>query len=414
MALLGLVLLLLPLADPAAAQNLAQQFGGVPECRKACTAQQLNGAHPKEEGPVWVVLYCHFSDLFNRAPCATHPPGPGARERMAGFVTPCADTRNVPQGVHFGNCEFTLYSAMGPGVQFSGEAWRAFSLPGLVYDLELVGDTVFLYVTLRAEPGAPAVAVRARMETGASGNRGALLAESDPNDLSMRRHLVTLRPDDPYNAWEYEVPMRLRAKTLPGGPDGGGFRVTFTISQLDHPELLLGAPGWSLYTGAKFPPRLAFQVREPLRTESSRIHAFNGSLFLRWSVNSAWGSYDVHEPTLGLNSTGNSSFPMERLDRILFKRSFDHHGLQKPVNITWKIPYRDERLPDGDYRLTARISNFQRSLLLTQDYSFRIEGGWPQGGLFEGTARSPGPEVGMLLAGLLLLGWRRRGETERL
>lgn len=401
-------ILLVALAPSAAAQSPGQALGAVDRCTKACDSAALNGPEPKRGNEsVHVVLYGHVADILNRAPMNTERPDPVREPDRRRQFPPCAEVRTgTPADVTSMSCRMVFFSSPGH-VEVAGTGWRTHQQPGQAYALDLRGPTMNLYLTLSTSAATPNVGMWARLETGRFTMRGDLIAESSA-DLVPRRTLVSV-PGDPYDAYEFEVPLRIHRPQMPGGPNATGFILTVEVHQLRTSEATVMQP-WQLRVGHKFPPRLVFETATVLRTASSSMAIFQGSTYIRWSVESALGTYNVRDDQLRLVPTGTTLLPPEALEIVSKRRTVDHDGHFKPMNITWRLNHTQHRLDDGTYELLASIPTLDGAYLLEEGFSFQVRNGKPVLKAIEFQGRES-PNVGPLVVVALMIAftcWHRR------
>jgi hypothetical protein len=223
------------------------------------------------------------------------------------------------------------------------------------------------------------------METGRFPYHGAVIAESsdfDENTIGSedRANMVTL-PGQP-DVYEFQVKMKVKEHVIPDSESANGFIVYVNPYQVkteggDKKGVQLAQEEWRFRTGPKYPNRLVVPVVEPMKTVASSLTNFDNRMFVRWSLLSVWGSYDMRDNQLDLRSTGPTPIDPKALDFIILKRGIDHDSHFKPVNATWAIDWNQFPLADGDYELTASIPNLQGTYLLVHKFAFKVVDGKP-------------------------------------
>ncbi|MBI2078357.1 MAG: hypothetical protein HYT80_08340 [Euryarchaeota archaeon] len=437
--------------------NVAAQTP-VSKCSQECDPIAINGGAVKRgDDPVKVVLYAHFEDHLQLAPLNTQPPHPEKEVDLnAGFPFPVLET-NTGAGCqvqgncldpHFRNNEFRLFSSPGL-VEYLSDGWRIHPEPGLAADVKIVEKefNLYFYLSAYAIPGQnshssypdvgvmPQVGVYARMETGRHtfSRLSTVIAEAaDPVGplASERRYNMVTQPNEP-DVYEFKVPMKVLKDTLPSEAEADGFIVYVSPYQVrtePHPNQAhqFMQEEWRLRTGHKFPTRLVLPVEHAMMNVASSLSIFQDLLFVRWSFLSPWGSYDMRDNEIKLESTGPNPIDAKAMELVRIKRSIDHDGHFKPVNATWSIDFLGFPLKDGEYELTASIPNLQGTYVLEQKFPFRVVNGAPDvtligqrsaggkaqandGAGFKDTP-APGPvALGIVLSAAVALARRRPG-----
>jgi hypothetical protein len=385
------------LGIPGAAGQLDPTVDG---CSRQCDpkADDVNGPDVRTGAdPVKTVLYFHFQDLIQNAPINAQAPGEAEADLQGGFLMPTLVTSS-DVCCHFKYNTFGGYSSAGFVEIVDGE-WRTHQEHGVASDIAVLGDTIPLYFYLSAYavpretsesfplgPNVPAavpqVAVHATMNAGRSPGYGAVIAEGDTAEAGRVNVLQLPGREELY---EFMVPLHVKTPVIPSVWNGGtGFTVSITPYQVRAEAPLEGweftQSEWRVHVGPKTPPHMVVEIAKPMATVSSKLVLFNNALFVRWSVQSPWGSYDVDSRNLGLQLTGPTSPDpgTTGLGRAYYiKESSEHDGHFKPTNITWKFDYRKAALADGAYTLRASIPNLQGTYRLEEDFAFRIENGLP-------------------------------------
>ncbi|HLE47298.1 MAG TPA: hypothetical protein VI818_03290, partial [Candidatus Thermoplasmatota archaeon] len=395
----------------------AQTQTPVASCTQECDPKdpKVNPTIPVTSGPVKVILYAHFEDILQLAPLNTQAPDAQKEtDHNQGFLMPVLDTNTglgCAQGncldFHFKNNEFTMFSSPGL-VEYLTDGWRTHQEPGLAADTVIAASefNLYWYMSSHVIPGdkssssqggtarvgvMPQVAVYARMETGRHKFHGQIIAESldmvDPNHATRVNMITTPSAVEPKEVYEFQVKMQVKMKVIPSAESAAGFLVYINPYQIKNGGNQAGSTQvaqeeWRVRSGAKFPPRLVIPLDSPMATKASTLSIFEDSLFVRWSFVSALGSYDMKDASLLIRSTGPSPINVEKqIEHIILKRSVDHDGHFKPVNSTWRVDYGMQnpefKLADGDYELTASISNLQETFLLEQKFPFKVVKGVP-------------------------------------
>jgi hypothetical protein len=364
------------LAPGVSAQSAGQVFGATDHCTKACDLDGLtrNGWSP--QGSVWVMLYGHVQEpgnlgersvLNTQRPDPVHEPDRSVSQKMA-----CADSRTgTPADVHFLCSEFVFFTSPGL-VEYLDVAWRTQQEQGAAFPVRLVGDKITLHLALTVNGTAPNVGVYARLDSGRFPFHGDLIAESDPSAAASRRTMVGL-PGDPFYAYEFEVPLTIKSHEI----SKKGAVLYVRILQVDSNSASFLQPGVSLRVGSKFPPRLAFQIENPLRTHGASLEISGSDLLVRWSLGSPWGDYDVQDKTFGITSTGAVPLDAQNLRLLLVKRNVDWGGQLRPLNVSWAYDFGTHRLADGSYELTAHVRNGQDTFRLEHSFPFQVRDGRP-------------------------------------
>lgn len=404
------------LPTPAAAQleeSGAAQLGA--GCSRQCKPQDedVNGpAMRTGDQSAQTILYGHFQDILNRAPLNTQPLGEQEEDLNRGFTMPTAVgyAPMDPTGrayVHFENNWFFMFSSPG-FVEIVDGVWRTHQEPGLAEPVQIVGDQVTLYfylsvypvpgVTSESSPAGntalavmPQVALYARMETGRHvfNPKSLLLAEADtgsgdigPAPVSPARATLVQMPGGD-EVWEFQVPMALHVNPIPSVWDGSeGYLVSVNVYQVtgDPPleKTHVTQSDWRMRAGPSTPPRLVMEVANPLMTKSKEIVAFRENVFVRWSFASPWGSYDTDDRGLKIRVEGPGQVNPEDIKLVIIKRSVDHDGHFKPINVTWKIDHVRSVMPDGEYLVHVSIPNLQHTYQLEETFSFLMKDGAPE------------------------------------
>ena len=386
----------------------------VEKCSRECDPRSVNDNQLRTgKEPTNVVLYGHFQNVLDQAPVNTQMPDPMREPDLnAGFTMPSIDT-NMPCeqcNFHFKNNQFTMFSSPGFVEYLSDGKWYTHQEPGLAGDAKLVGEEIRLYWYMSAHglsgqnsgsgTGStarvgvmPQVGVYARMETGRFPFHGETIAESNDFDQNApgspeRADMVTV-PGQP-DVYEFQVKMKIVKDMIPSSHLANGFIVYVNPYQVktDQREgIQFAQPDWRLRTGADYPPRLIVPIEEPMSTVASSLTIFEERMFVRWSLLSVMGSYDMRDASLSLDVTGPSKIDPKAIDFIILKRSVDHDGHFKPVNATWAIDYRNFPMADGDYEVTMSIVNLQETYKLVHKVPFKVVNGKPD--VYEIGAQSP-------------------------
>ncbi|MBI2077987.1 MAG: hypothetical protein HYT80_06410 [Euryarchaeota archaeon] len=360
------------------AQSIGQGLGATDRCVKNCQPNDVNGPVPKTGSePTGVILYAHMEDILILAPLNTQRPDPKKEPDSVRPLGACAATHTgTSADFKVNGCEFTMFSSPGL-VEYTSDGWRTHMQPGLSYNASVASPTINAYFTLRGNPVAPNVGIYARLVSGRFPSSGQIIAESAYGAAAATRHLVSL-PGDSYESWEYEVPLAVKNAIIPDTKSAAGFAVFVRVFQIGNEAATVTQPAIGLHVGAKFPPRLAFTVNEPMRTRDHSVVSYKGTAFFRWSFEAVWGSYDIDAATLAFNSTGPTHLSPEAVRHVILRRSTDMNGYFKPVNSTWSVDYNQHRLADGAYEVTASILNLQHTYRLEQKFAFDVEDGVPR------------------------------------
>lgn len=410
-----------------AALPIVQAQQPVDECSRQCspTDPDVNEVVARTEGPVNVILYGHFEDILNRAPMNTVPPDPVNEPDLDdGFFTPTldADTGLCPAGfcldARFGLSEFAMVACPGP-VEFLSEGWRVLChAPG--FGAPQVVGPIVLYVYFSVDAGPRQYAIPADLDAGAMPRvwvRGQIEAgREEPVTLargsSSAGSMVSL-PGGP-QVYEFRVELIPEPWTL--DPETGWLTlearptvVRIFLEQIrgDLADARAGQADWRLRTGPRFPPRLVVPVEEPLVLEQLASTIHDGRFWVRALVRSPFGSHDVDAASITgriLAGPDRRPTPTGAVDLVMAKRSYDHDGALRPVNVTWKIHHELlDHDASGEYVFEFRARNLQGTYELVDTIPLNIA-------QFEGTATLPGPGPAALAlapAGLALARGRR-------
>ncbi len=381
----------------------------VEKCSVECDPQVANDNQVRTgKDPTNVILYGHFQNILDMAPLNAQLPHPDREPDINnGFLMPTIDT-NTGQCVqgqtcadfHFKNNQFTMFSSPGFVEYLSDGSWYTHQEPGLAGDAKLVGEEIRLYWYMSAHSlngqnsgsgtGAsapvgvmPQVGVYARMETGRFPFHGEIIAESADFDehgpLSPERaDMVTVPGQN--DVYEFQIKMKIHKETIPSSHLANGFIVYINPYQVKTEKqegVQFAQPEWRLRTGANFPPRLIVPIEETMSTVASSLTIFDDRLFVRWSLLSVMGSYDMRDNSLKLDVTGPSNVDPKAIDFIILRRGLDHDAHFKPVNATWAIDYVNFPMVDGGYEVTMSILNHQGTYQLVHKLPFKVVDGKP-------------------------------------
>lgn len=410
----AIFLALAALAPAGASEPIA-----VEKCSRECDPQAVNGNTVKTgKEPTNLILYGHFQNILDMAPLNTQQPDSMREPDLQGsFLMPTIDTNTgVCQqqscaDFHFKNNQFTMFSSPGLVEYLTDGSWRTHQEPGLAGDAKLVGEEIRLYWYLSAHSLSgqnsgsgtgstarvgvmPQVGVYARMETGRFPYRGEAIAESADFDTNgpgstERANMVTL-PSQP-DVYEFQVKMRILKDVIPNSHLANGFIVyvnPYQVKTEAQEGVQFAQPDWRLRTGPNFPPRLVVPVEDTMSTVASSLTIFDERLFVRWSLLSVMGSYDLRDSELKIDITGPGKVDPKAIDFIILKYGKDHDAHFKPVNATWAIDYVNFPLADGDYELKLSIPNLQGTYLLVHTMPFKVVNGKPD--VYEIGANAPG------------------------
>lgn len=388
----------------------AQLEPTVDGCTQMCDpkAADVNGPEVRTgTDTVKSVLYFHFQNAIDKALINTQANHPDEENIHGSFFMPTlyTNTGQEPNGqqvdVKFKYNTFLAISSAG-FIEIGPDGdWRTHQEPGVAEDVEIVGDTIPLFFYLSAYPVPsrnsddfvtqknalavmPQVAVRATMTAGRNPGYGTVIAEGDSAERG--RINVIMAPDAVQKEiYEIRVDMHVKQSTIPSVWTGGeGFAVEITPYQIEGEGAAEGyqftQSEWRARLGPNTPPHMVVTIAKPLVTKSTRMNLFNNALFLRWSVSSPWGSYDVDPQSFRVDVTGptNPDPAATGLSRPAHvKWIFEHNGHFKPTNVTWKFDYRKAGLADGTYTVQMSAMNLQGTYRLAETMTFRVVDGLP-------------------------------------
>jgi hypothetical protein len=424
-----LALFLALLAPSVAAQK------PVDACSEQCapTDADVNDPPTRSDGPVNVILYGHFHDVFLTAPLNTVPPDPVHEEDLdAGFLMPTVDTNSgacVPPGsqtcadAHFQNAQLHMWFCPGT-IEFLAEGWYmgchrnspsmplSVSGPAAFY-LYLSGDSSPASVGAADTPSVmPSVRVSASIGIGTEDRTMVAYGVSDTATL------VSM-PGRP-SVYEFRVDVTPASMLVDedghwmlGSVNDEPIFVDARIEQFRNEEgadAQVGQPDWRLHTGAAFPPRIILPTEEPLRSNGLETTAVNGTPYLRFTVHPAFGSYDVDTSSVQarvIKADGTAVDSQDVLELIDIERSVDHDGVHKPVSFVWRIAADELEPPASAYRIEVAATNLQGTFQVHESVPMPVTA-------FDGDAALPGPGPVALFVLLALLGLAvRRRATNR-
>lgn len=401
----------------------------VDSCSEQCAPQDpdVNDPPLRSQGPANVILYGHFEDILNMAPMNTVPPDPiHEPDLRRGFLMPTIDTNSgvcaaatTCADFHFKNSQFSMIFCSGT-VEFRPEGWyHGCHSPAPHVRIELVGDAVFyFYLSADSTPdqmsgnAPPGPTVMPMVRVSAALRHGYPEAKTVAYGVSETADLVSLPGEE--QVYEFRVAMRPVA-TLPERPDAwsvGGTDQAFLslnakIEQIeisDEPGTSVSQPDWRMRTGARFPPRVILPVIEPLLRNGVDTTAVDGTAFVRLSVRSGFGSYDVDPEQFGARIIRRDGAVAsdEALVLIDVVRRTDHDGVQKPVSFVWRIHPEHINGSAADHEIEVWARNLQGTYEIRQRIPMPIAA-------FEGDAALPGfGWLGFGLAAALTVVTRRR------
>jgi len=432
----------------------AQLDKAVDRCTQQCDpkADDVNGPTIRTgTETVKTVLYFHYEDLLQNAAINAQAPCEECANAEAnlegGYLMPTLVTNSgqYPAGqqadVRFKSNAFGAYSSAGLVEVVDGVA-RTHQESGLADDVELLGKSIPLYFYLSVYPvptstregpagdnvvaAMPAVALHASMRLGRTPGSGPIIAEGDS---AAAGRITMIKAPGQKDIYEFRVDMDILQPKLPSVWAGGdGFTVQVTPYQVrgDDPvkDYEFTQADWRVHVGPRTPPHMVVEIAKPIATKAMRANVYRDHLFVRWSVASPWGSYDVDDRSVTITVTGPSTPEPAKtgLSRPAFVyRSIDHNGHFKPVNFTWKFDYRKADLADGEYLARVAVTNLQGTYRLEESMPLTIRDGVPQnvdviggsgvtkGGSGHVGGKAPGTAgLGVLLA-LVAVATLRRG-----
>lgn len=381
----------------------------------ACTAQcrpldpDVNSGAQDPADDVNVVLYTHWFDRLNRAPMNTQGPEEvGLPDLNQGFELP---TIVVHAGSACGACEianvnlpynefsmFTLPYRLDPRRATGG---LDYSAQDPAFDLRLGEGPIMIYAYLSAHAlptqnsssglgsilgvgAVPALRVAAQWETGRHPDRGELIARGTSD-------LVTII-NQPGADTVAEIPILLN-RFVDVIPRGSGTILTLRIYQVNEENPAASVEvvqaDWRLRTGEAFPWRMIVPFENPIESSALSTWTFNGTLFARWSVTGAFGSYDVDDRSFTLVARSSDGSVERTLPPFQIERVPTHPGLLLPVEGVWSIPFN--QLPEsGEWTLSFSASNLQGTYTVHADSQVTLM-------TFSGANSTPGPDL-LLLA----------------
>lgn len=398
----------------------AQVTAPVPKCSKECYPldEDVNPGAPLKgkDTVVKTILYGHFEKVLSRAPMNTQMPDlDHEKDLNDGFLMPVLVTKTgTDVDLNFENNWFIMYSSAG-SVEFGDDGeWRIHQEPGLAEDVLIHGEEIRLYWYLSAHPVPngdsggfpgnavnldvmPQVAVFARMETGRfpMNSQSTVIAVGDTGKddnsglIGSPGRINVISQPGQSDVYEFVVPMKVQNPVIPGSAAAAGFTVSvnpYQIKKKDDPNCCTQAmqADWRLRTGINFPPRIVLEQTNALVTKKLGLNIFDNNLMIRWSLVSPWGSYDTDD-RVGSSLQAHvvdeqgKMVDMKYISLVKIKRSTDHDGHFKPINITWKFDYRKADLADGKYKVLLSILNLQGTYKLEEEIPFEISGGAPAG-----------------------------------
>lgn len=398
----------------------------------ACSAQCLPTDPDVNPGPLprtgnesaTLILYPHVESLVKRAPMNTEVPALAEGYVHDGFSMVTLNTETgTPADVHFQNNNFRWYTSPG-GVQVPGNGnWLVHSESGLAEDLEVVGETIWMYLYLGIANGPdqgqpspvaalPAIGIYARIETGRFSYNPdeTLLAEGDTAAGSPLggATLVSTNPDDS-RIWEFKVPLEVRNRTWPsvwpkvsggeGGPNGA--TVTASIYQLKQKEAQptgrtneFTSWDWRFVAGTTpdgrtLPPRLLVEAAQPLVTKGIGMCVFGGNLYAEWSFNSPLTAYDIDVESVRAQIDDARDGDEKTLFVNVDGGWYESHFV--PVKVRRTMDFRESPLADGEHTVRFSALNRQHTYLLKENVTFWVVDGQPRTYLAENGEERPIP-----------------------
>lgn len=205
---------------------------------------------------------------------------------------------------------------------------------------------------------------------------------------------VTASQVDGHWVYGFAVPLQMDTGNFSGAH---GFTVRIDLAtdaeQCEEGTALMPSPvrPWA---DATHQPRLLVRNGEPLRV----VHAAavqNDTIRLAWSVQSAWGAYDVAVDEATLEVLGPQGVVQSTLLSVV-QRTREHYHLTEPYVGTWALP---ADLADGTYTATFRVPNLQHTSAAEARVTFHVQDGRV---VDQEPAEAPAPALIPLL-GLLAL-----------
>lgn len=149
---------------------------------------------------------------------------------------------------------------------------------------------------------------------------------------------------------------------------------------------------WNIHTGSEYPNRIVMAVKDSIRIDRVNVQDFDNKLWIRGSINTPWGSYDVDTKNIRIevvDEDGNTVIDQdsEYVDDMILQYSVNHDGHFKPVNATLPWDYQAQDLPPGEYTARVTVTNWQHTQDAIGEQTFTIT----DEGFSPGAA--PGPET---------------------
>lgn len=300
-------------------------------CSRECDSLTLQDGMVRTAGPAWVALYGHM--LGMGAVLTTQP------------ILPEEPDLAYRPGLEAG---FPIFSSnvYKSFIEWKEGKFRHYGDSGFARNVTVAPDGVaFLYVSADVGDGTMATGIspEVRLESiFTSGRNGPVVGRG----MSGPGVVAAVAGDAP--VYEFRMPVRFSETEWAGMLAGGrsfGWEVFLVGAPADHLRSQI-----RVHTGATFPPRVLLETHSPVSLEGLTISPWNGQFFIRTSVMSAFGSYEIQPENVWIEGARPGD-PTPSL--LIFKRSFSHDAQYEPVNVTWKLP--QDPAPAGTmFRVHAR------------------------------------------------------------
>lgn len=346
-------------------------------------AQSTQGTPPPAEdgyagASVPVALYCHIYDLLQPVPMNTQPMIDVDVAR--GFGSPTVTALAAGDGLN----DMYFYSTAGfVEYNVSAEKPRIHPERGVSYDVLLDRGADVLarwYMSVRpldvpqaGSPGGggpevglmPQFTVRMEMRTGnavgGAPEDGELIAAGE----------ATLPPE----AWLVQGPVEFLVnlgKPQLDIPGTEGFHVWVRWFNANTEATSVAQRDWVLHTGAKYPNGLVLPVLNPVAMYSVRPEPLGDSIAIHSILNSPLGNYDVDPASLELSVEGPTKRTGADLPLSIVHLTYAHNHHYEPMKATWLWNWRAEEAPPGEYKVTVKGWNLQRTAFAEKTASFTL------------------------------------------